>query len=486
MSPPPAARTSIPSPLRRRISIGLALVAVLATGTLLLLLRSRPPLLPIPAPPGLATLDPQVRHHLAGLAQAAAQAPQDPAPRTELGLAFAANALWIEARRCFLDAIQLGEPNPLAAMYASMALHEQGDLAGAASELRSLTRRFPDFAPAWHRLGTVLAAAGELPEAALAFETVTRLAPDEWRGWAGLGEIQLRSGRGTNAIDSLRRAIALDPFARSARHLLAQACQATGQTNEAARQFAAGRAQSVGPMPDAWSLQALGHMKSLPDQFERQDTLLAEGRTTEAIAQMRDALRFHPTNTAVFCRLAKALGAADQARVAWQLLEPALASQPGDLGLQITGADVAASLGLTNQALELAHRAIAQAPRSAEAQVAQANALLALGQDEAASAALARALERAPTDAGLRLQLGDLQWHNLQRPDLALDTYLRAHELDPIHPVVLHRLAELRLLRGETAEASRLITELRQLGARPEDLRDLEEKLPSVDPLPFP
>lgn len=471
-----------PKPAKRAVAGGLAVLAAGLAGWLLL--RSARPAPPMPLPAGIAALDPQVRGHLARLAQDVQSAPRQPGPRAELGLAFAVNGLWPEARQSFLDAMRLGDRSPLPALHAAVALQELGDLPAATEELRALTRRHPAFMPAWQRLGTALLAGGDAAGAEEAFNAVTRLAPEEWRGWAGLGEARLRAGRAAEAVASLERAVALDPFARNARFLLGQALQATGRTAEAARELAAGRGAYATPAPDDWSLRALAHMKSLPDQFERADSFLAQGRTKEAVMLLQEAHRFHGTNAAVAARLARALAADGREEAAWRLVSGALAAAPEDVPLLIAASETAATLGLAEQALDLARRAVALAPRQAAAHVALGNAHLAAERDAEAEAALRRALELAPADPGLWLQLGDLLRFNLERPAEAAASYARALELDPIHPVALQRLATLHLERGEAAEARRRVAELRALQPDPGLLRALEQELARLESAP--
>ena len=437
--------------------------------------RRTPP--PIPAPAQLGSLDPQVRAHLIGLAKQAAESPFEGRRRSELGLALAVNGLWGEARGSFLDAIQLGDAGPLTAMYAAVALQEMGDASGAVKELEQLVTRFPNAAPAWYRLGVARVAAGEMIPAEAAFGKVSELKPAEWRGWAGVGEARLRQGQHAEAVEPLERAVTLDPYARSAYHLLGQAYRALGRSTEATTALAAGSSQTVGPIPDDWSVNALNHMRLLPDQFERCDALLAQGQFGEAIARLREALRYHPTNVSVIVRLAGALSAADQTAEAESVLVEARRTMTDDVGLLTASAEMAASLGQGSEALAWVRRAVALAPQLPEVHVAEANAWLALENDGSAVEALERALERAPANVGLLLQLGDLEWHNLNRRDAAWNRYTQAHAADPIHPATLERLTKLAIERGDFDAAEMHLTELKRLRVDPAMLGELETAL---------
>lgn len=476
MNLPPADYSGVPEPARpRRWWLWFLLAAV--TAVAIARFRTAPPPPPIPVPAGIATLDPQVRLHLARLAEKLAGAPRDAELRADLGLALAVNGLWTEARQCFTQAVFLGDSRPLPAMYGAVALQESGDYPGAVTELREVTRKHPEFAPAWYRLGRALLANGQSAEATNSFAAVTRLAPGDWHGWAGLGEALLRGGQATAALEPLTRARELDPTARSVRHVLGQALQAAGRTTEAELELAAGGTQSVGPMPDPWSQKALDHMMALPDQFERTDALMAAGDFREAAARLGEALRFHPTNALVIASLARALTGGGQPPIAWKLLTNALARTPGDPSILIAAVDTAAALGWTNDAVELAGRALNAAPQSAEARVAQANALLATGRDAEAAVAIRGALDLSPRDANLWVQFGDLHRHNLKQPEEALAAYRHGHHADPIHPAPFIALITLLTELGRPQEAREMLIEFRRLSPDPALLRDLEQRL---------
>ncbi|MBX3747094.1 MAG: tetratricopeptide repeat protein [Verrucomicrobiae bacterium] len=432
---------------------------------------------PLPVALDWAAMDPLVGGHLEDLWRGAVEVRGDAVRRSELGLALAVNGLWAEARQCFVEAIRLGEKGPLPGLYGAVALSEAGDLEGAVVELEQVLTRHPEHAPSWHRLGRLRMGLGDEAGAEEAFAKVTALAPEAWHGWAGLGDARLRAGRVEEAIEVLERAIALDPYARSARHRLGQAYQRAGRAEAAGLELTAGMAATLTPMPDEWSLAALGHMKALPDQFEAADTLMAQGRTGEAVRQLRGVYQVHPDNAAVAARLGLALVADGQAEAAWNLLMAALAGRPGEVGLLMAASRVAVERGMTDRGLALAQEAVLRAPRLAEAHVAVANAWIGREDDAEAVAALERAIELAPGSVELRLQLGDVLRFNLGRVEEAQGQYRRAWERDPIHPVALERLASVEIERGNWEGAMGRVRALERLGIDREAVAALKAEL---------
>jgi tetratricopeptide (TPR) repeat protein len=394
----------------------------------------------------------------------------------DLALAMAVNGLWAEARDQFGEATALLPEDPLPAMYAAVALVETGHLDEAASELESVVKHFPRHAPSWHRLGLVRLSMGDGAGAAQAMGVVTRLAPGEWRGWAGLGEAALREERWDKAVEYLERAVTLDPYARSARHLLAQAYRGLGREALADREAAAGAGSTLGPMEDGWSKRALGHMRLLPDLYEQADALIAAGRVSEAVALMEEARRHHPAEVGVLVRLARAWRAGGRAEEAWRQLSEAWKARPEEVRLVMAASEAAAEVGRVEEALALALEGVDRAPRLAEAYVVLANARVAAGEDEAAMQALDTALELVPHHADLMVQYGDLLWYNLERRQEGLAFYRRAWERDPIHPVALHRLAMAHTALGEPEVARGFIQDMGRLGLPP-----WEDAIPGED-----
>ena len=191
--------------------------------------RSQTPVT-VPVPGDLALLDPQLRAYLQTRITWVQEKPRDVRRQATLGIAYAANGVWEQARDTFRNVERLDPNQPLAFMYVAIATEELGDLKEALRLYRELTVRFPDFAPGYYRLGDASLRAGEVAQAELAFERLTALAPQEWRGYAGLGDVKLRRGEYVEATKDLEQAVRLSPEQRIAHHLLGLAYRGLGRT----------------------------------------------------------------------------------------------------------------------------------------------------------------------------------------------------------------------------------------------------------------
>lgn len=96
----------------------------------------------------------------------------------------------------FRQFVEKSPADPFARYSLAMQLRSMGRADEAASELREVTRRSPDYVPAYMILGQVLEALGDLAEAARVYEagvaTATRAGNDHARSELG------------HALDSLR------------------------------------------------------------------------------------------------------------------------------------------------------------------------------------------------------------------------------------------------------------------------------------------
>ena len=405
--------------------------ALVGLGGLALFLQFGKPLLPIPTPPDLERLEPQLQAYVREHIAAVRRTPRQARSHATLGLVYAANGLWASARSAFENAVRLDPREPLAHLYLAIAKQEIGEQEPALEDLRRLAAQFPDFAPGQYRLGEALLRVGAVPGAEQCFLRLTALAPREWRGFAGLGEVKLRQGKAAEAAALLENAIKLDAGAKSAHHMLGQAYQRLGRTEEAQRELRLGLDATSYPMPDAWSVEAAGHMKLLRDLVEMAKEYTDGGAPAKAVSVLESVLPYHTNNLGLLNNLAIAYNQSGQPQKALSLLERALSLDdryvPGRLALSAT----CLALGRNAEALDHAIRAATLAPRNVQPLVAKANALLALERDSDALAALVDASALDPQNAQLHVEMGDICLFNLERPAEAITHFRKATGLAP-------------------------------------------------------
>ncbi len=452
------------------LALALALIGVY-------LVSFAPPAPEIPEPQNFDKLEPQLRDYLTEKLRWVREAPKRADRHATLGLIYAVNGLWVEARHSFSNAAALNPKEPLPWMYGGVAAQELGDLPAATATYRDLTARFPSFAPGFYRLGSALLRAGQAEEAENAYQRLTALAPGEWRGFAGLGEIKARQGHHAQAAELLEKAVQLDESAQNARHLLGQMYLKLGRKEDAERELRLSRDAFESPVPDEWSKIAWQHIRVLQDQARLASDCLESGEPEKAVEILARASAYHPEDVGLMNQLAIALNRSEQPQKACAVAMQALQKDRNYVPAIITLSLCQQKLGESMPALATAERAITLAPNTSQAYIAKANALLASERDAEAVTALEAAARLDPQNPELPMEIGDVLWRNLKRPHEARDRYEAARRLNPVLVPVHLRLADLYLhLRNVDAAAS-VIANLRKIAPKIPELDVLERRL---------
>jgi tetratricopeptide (TPR) repeat protein len=463
---------------RKRLALLLAMVALV-----FVILKAHSWLYPppeIPTPADLDQLQPQLRAYLSKLVETTHAAPRDARSHATLGIAYAANQLWQEARGCFENAARLNPNEPLAHLYVGVATEELGNYPEALRLYRELSSRFPEFPQVYFRIGRLSLQLAALDEAQKAFARLTELAPGEWRGHAGLGEVALRRGDYAAAAVHLEKAVALDPQSGNAHSLLGLAYRGLGRHEDAQFELARGVDSQTYPMPDAWGDTAHEHMRLVQDQLEMANRHLTEGATDRAITLLATAATYNPTNLALLNALSIALHRAERPAEAQIVLNQLFTQNDSYLPALITASLVAQALDQPRESLAFAQRAVQLSPDNAHAHVALANVLLSAERDAEALEALRIASTLDPKNADLHLQIGDVLLLNLNEPGPALEHYRTACNLDPTLVSAQIRLTRMLIEQGDAIEARRALTVIRKLDPDNPALPILEQQLPDT------
>jgi tetratricopeptide (TPR) repeat protein len=430
----------------------------------------------VPFPSNLDRLEPQLRDYLVEKINWVRQRSRSGERQATLGLVYAGNGLWPEARLAFSNAVQLSPKEPLARLYVAVSAQELGELNTATQLLVELTKRFPDFAPGFYRLGDVALKQGDVSQAESAFQRLTALEPKEWRGWVGLGEVKLRNGQPAEAARLLKQSLELNPGAKSAHHLLGLAYRGMGKMDEARLELSLGLNPTSYPMPDAWSKLVPQHMKLLQDQFDIATDLEQSGEPAKAVALLEQALAYHTNHLGLLNNLAIAFNRAGEPKKGRAVARRALKLNDRYLPAWITLSYSCQAVNETDSALAAADRAVALSPGTAQTHLARANALLGAERDREALTELEEASRCDPKNAEIQMEMGDVCWRNLHMPEEALSHYVSATNLNLALTPVYLRLGDLYLQRAETNAAHITIQMLRQLDPASPDLPALEER----------
>jgi len=421
-------------------------------------------------------LDPEVSALLSRLVAAARKAPRSAEAHGELGFAYEASSLWPEARDAFANAEALDPERPVWPYHRAIATMQSGDLDGAVDVLEEVVLRFPEFAPAHHRLGDAMLDTARAAEARSSFETVVRLAPEAAEGHVGLGRAALADGDFAVAAEHLERAVELAGDYAQAHFLLGQAYRGLGHEREAERESELGRGAQKRFLPDPGTPRVARHAVGLVARLAQARAQLDAGRTEAAIATLENAAQASPDRPEILNNLALAYGSAGKLGRAIATLERSIELAPDDPSTReslalahLDAGDAAAALAEIDEALRLA-------PDSPRARLVRGGALLRLGRHEEAHGELTRALRERPgsTDALFPLAEACARLGRLVEAASHLERLLAARPRHVEGRVLACRVA---LSQGRSDDAARLLSELRDLAPEHPQLDDLERRL---------
>lgn len=135
----------------------------------------------------------------------------------------------IKARR---GLTALSKP-PREAINELITLYNQGQLAAAVEQAKTILEKYPNAFEVWNILGAAYKGLGEIDEASRAFRKVTELNPKYADGFSNLGAVLHDQGKANQAIDAYNRAISLKPYNASSYYNMGVTLQEQGKLEEA-------------------------------------------------------------------------------------------------------------------------------------------------------------------------------------------------------------------------------------------------------------
>ena len=320
------------------------------------------------------------------------------------------------------EILKVATNHPAALRLLAAARIGQGDTQGALEILEPLARSQPNWALAHLDLGLALG----------------------------------HDGRGQQAIDALRRAVALKPD-------LPQAWRALGD-----RLMAAGEQEAA----DAAYANHVRHSTSDP-QLLAAAVALVENRIPEAEALLREHLKQAPTDVAAIRMFAEVAARLGRNEDALHLLERCLELAPGFDAARQNYAQVLHRSNRPEQALAQIGRLLATAPTHPGYRNLKAVVLCRVGDYEPAIAIYAELLEQYPDNPKVWMSYG----HALKTAGhaaRAIDAYRRSLALEPSFGEVWWSLANLKTFRFGADDLAAMRRQLARTDLADEDRLHLE------------
>jgi tetratricopeptide (TPR) repeat protein len=320
----------------------------------------------------------------------------------EMGKLYQAYDLKDAALACYLNAQSL-DPGSFAWQYYAGYLYQaKGDLEQAAAYFNKALKVRPRDQPALLRLAQTDLDLSRPQLAKTVFQSVLTLDSSCAAAMAGLGKIALSERRYKDAIEYLKRALALQPDASSLNYQLALAYRGLGEVTEAQTYFLKqGANQPNFPDPLTRTVESL--RKGKVALWMRGTQAIHEGRVTEAIENFRQMVVLDPKDPRALMYLGIALARAGDRDGAAQQFSKALQIAPQHAGVHYNFGALLTELGEEEEALKHFQAAVGANPQLTKARFQLANLLMRRGRYREAALEYDAVVRMEPRDGFARL-----------------------------------------------------------------------------------
>ncbi len=224
-----------------------------------------------------------------------------PASWNHLGMAYAADERYREARKCFAKALGLKPDFAEAHLNLGVALKHLGEAKEAERSYRRALALAPEVAEVHYNLGNLLVERGRTEEAIQAYRTALQRQPRHLRARNNLGRALAELGQSDEAEQTFRAALTLDPEFIEAHHNLGNVLKTLGQLEDAERSYEAAIRLDPSAVDSRLNLGTVLH------RLERYE---------EAAQCYRELLRIEPGFAMAYFNLGNSLGSLDRWREA--------------------------------------------------------------------------------------------------------------------------------------------------------------------------
>ena len=308
---------------------------------------------------------------------------------------------------------------------AAIDHHQRGQLEQAESLYRKVLAQAPDDAEALHLFGVLLQQSGRLSEAIDTLNRAVAAAAGVFR--FNLGNALRAAARNDEAAQAYRTALDLQPDLVDARVNLANALLDQGEIQAAEGEYR----QALRDDP-----------RSVAAHINMADLLLTDGRLEEAEQLCRTALQIVPRLADAHNTLGNILRARGDTDAAHQAYMKALEIEPGFVQAFSNIGQVMLNQGKAAEAEDVYTRIIAALPNDHDAHAQLGIALAAQDKLSEARQSLLKAIELSPGSAQYHKELGNCS-KDLGELDAAERSYREALRLQPALTVAYQHLSQI-------------------------------------------
>ncbi|MCH7545669.1 MAG: tetratricopeptide repeat protein [Planctomycetes bacterium] len=338
----------------------------------------------LPDPPVLADLS-GLNAEAAALIQAkhktARDQPHDVVARSELAMAYHANAILDEAAQTYRQASSLDPDNAKWWYLLGRIQKQNGELEAAHASLNRVLALDESYTPAQVRQGFWLLEQGLIDEAEASFTRAVALETDNRNGRIGLARIALQRDDSSDALETLVTLRRKHPTDRYIQYLLGMAYRQNGQIDLARAELAVG----VGGVMswsrlDPWTEEMLSFQTSFRADYDLAKKYLTAGKPSEAIPLLRKMTQEFPDNLPVIISLAGAHSGMNRFEEAVVILQRGLEIAPDHFALHLNLGSVYQRLNQLEPALKHTNEAIRLHPTLFNSHFQRAQILFMIGR----------------------------------------------------------------------------------------------------------
>ena len=367
----------------------------------------------------------------------------------ELGHALRETGRYSEAAEAYARAIGGGLEDPDLFWGAVEVAAQLNQDARALQLLDFLLRRDPVNPLYLRKKGQLLLKTGKRSEALSALQQAVQGAHGDPHSYFEVAEALRAQGAYVDAIAYYRQGLALDAKNRHGRLALAETLQLAGQYPEVVDLVDPLLTEDPNDLA-AWKV--------------RGDALRSLGRPSEVLYSLRAILLLEPENGPALLEMYRLYRDAKETKEAYETLSRLLstdAPEAQDATLHLERGDLAASLGLTDEANQSYERAAQIDPvYGVEIAIRRARLRLGSGRPDLALEVLDEGLkahpEGAPPNLGALLLRAEVL-ESLERPAEARAVYEEVRRREPKSPVALAGVARSMLAEGKHADAAEFL-----------------------------
>jgi tetratricopeptide (TPR) repeat protein len=339
-----------------------------------------------------------------------------------------------------------------------------GDQEGAEPDLRAAVKLDAGYAPAWIRLGELLAGRGAFEQARDCFAQAVAAAPDNV--WARYDSISLEAVHGTGVGDWRRRLEELaraQPTTKEVHALMAESLAASHDLAgaERERRIAANSELNIGTQ-DPWVDELYPLCYDSSHMMVRAIEMRREGRFDETEKLLTRVAKLAPheaSNPLAWDLLSNFYLKTGRLAEARSVLKTAVAEFPEEPQMPLLQARLFCAEHEPGAAVEVARRALGRWPERADLHAALGVALRDGGDFAAGAAALRDAIRLDPTLTEAQFDLGTCLIEQGARAE-ARAAFARALEMRPDYPEALLAISQIDLESGNYASAQTYVSKL--------------------------